>query len=51
MYAAAEGKSKLGIPKSVGKEMTEGDSRIDAYLDAVRRGDAEGMKNALKDKK
>jgi hypothetical protein len=54
MYAAKEGKSTLGIPKSVGEDFTsatkstkglpekKGDA-VHSYLDAVVRGDSVAM--------
>ena len=52
LYAAAAGKSKLGIPQYVGKEMTEGDAkRLDACADAAKRGDIQGMMDAYMGKK
>lgn len=50
MYAAAAGKSNIGIPKSVGKKFVAHDSSVpnpstcplSGYLDSVRRGDSDG---------
>ena len=48
MWAAANGKSNLGIPKSVGKEFVEKKDAIHDYMDAACKGDSNSMKEAMK---